>query len=76
MRFLIVVHFYYIWYSTLKNVNHGKTNHTYRWRLTDLYYRRVMIYLGALKGDKILLPPLLSGVAFWVIAWVFNGIRK
>lgn len=36
----------------------------------------VMIYLGALKGDKILLPPLLSGVAFWVIAWVFNGIRK
>ncbi|MBU2525223.1 MAG: hypothetical protein KKC03_01290 [Bacteroidetes bacterium] len=36
----------------------------------------IMIYLGALKGDKIILPPLLSGIAFWVIAWVFNGIRK
>lgn len=36
----------------------------------------IMIYLGALKTDKILLPPLLSGIAFWAIAWVFNGIRK
>jgi len=36
----------------------------------------VMIYLGAIKPDKILLPPLISGLGFWTIAWVFNGIRK
>jgi hypothetical protein len=36
----------------------------------------VMIYLGAIKPDKIMLPPFISGLGFLVVAWVFIGLRK
>ena len=35
-----------------------------------------MIYLGAIKPDKIILPPFISGLGFLVVAWVFIGLRK
>jgi len=35
-----------------------------------------MIYIGALYGPKIMLPPIITGVGFFIIAWALNTIRK
>ncbi|MDX5584480.1 MAG: hypothetical protein QNK20_06035 [Aureibaculum sp.] len=35
-----------------------------------------MIYIGAFYGPKIMLPPIITGVGFFVIAWALNTIRK
>ncbi len=31
----------------------------------------VMIYLGAFKGPQVSLPPVITGLGFFVIAWAF-----
>ncbi|MEO8416979.1 MAG: hypothetical protein ABI472_25170 [Ginsengibacter sp.] len=36
----------------------------------------IMIYLGSLSGPKLLLPPVITGVGFFVIAWAFIKMRK
>jgi len=35
-----------------------------------------MIYIGAFYGPKIILPPIITGVGFFIIAWVLNSLRK
>jgi len=35
-----------------------------------------MVYIGAFYGPKIMLPPIITGVGFFVIAWALNAIRK
>ena len=34
-----------------------------------------MIYLGVFNGPKIVLPPVITGIGFFVIAWVFIKMR-
>ncbi len=36
----------------------------------------IMIYLGAFSGPKLLLPPVITGVGFFVIAWAFIKMRN
>ncbi len=36
----------------------------------------VMIYLGAFSGLKLLLPPVITGIGFFVIAWAFIKMRN
>lgn len=36
----------------------------------------VMIVLGAMAGPKIILPPIITGIGFFVIAWVFRSFRS
>ena len=36
----------------------------------------VMIYLGAFFGPKILLPPIITGIGFFIIAWAFYTLRN
>jgi len=35
-----------------------------------------MIYIGVFYGPKIMLPPIITGVGFFVISWALNAIRK
>ncbi len=36
----------------------------------------VMIYLGAFYGPKIMLPPVVTGIGFFVIAWAFIKMKR
>ena len=36
----------------------------------------MMIYLGYTSGPKVLLPPVVTGIGFMVIAGVFVSLRK
>ena len=36
----------------------------------------IMIYIGGFYGPKVILPPILTGVGFFTIAWVFLGFRR
>ena len=36
----------------------------------------VMIYLGAFSTPKLLLPPIVTGIGFFVIAWAFISKRS
>ncbi len=33
-------------------------------------------YLGLFSGPGVLLPPVITGIGFFVIAWVFFAFRK
>lgn len=35
-----------------------------------------MIYIGGFYAPKVILPPILTGVGFFVIAWVFSALKK
>lgn len=35
-----------------------------------------MIYLGLYSAPKTLVPPIVTGIGFFVIAWVFLSIRS
>ena len=35
-----------------------------------------MIFIGTFYGPKIMLPPIITGVGFFVISWALNTIRK
>jgi len=32
-----------------------------------------MIYIGGFYGPKVILPPIITGLGFFIIAWVFNA---
>lgn len=36
----------------------------------------VMVYLGGFYGPKVILPPIITAVGFFVIAWVLGSLRK
>jgi len=36
----------------------------------------VMIYIGGFFAEKIILPPIITGIGFFVIAWVFSALKK
>lgn len=36
----------------------------------------VMIYLGGFSGPKLLLPPVITGIGFFVIAWALIKMRN
>jgi len=35
-----------------------------------------MIYIGGFYGEKIILPPIITGLGFFIIAWVFTAFSK
>jgi len=36
----------------------------------------VMIYIGGFYAPKVMLPPIITGIGFFVIAWVFSNLKK
>ena len=34
-----------------------------------------MIYLGGFHAPKLMLPPIISGVGFFLIAWALNALK-
>jgi hypothetical protein len=36
----------------------------------------IMIYLGAIYPPKVMFPPIVTGIGFFVIAWGFAQLRK
>ena len=34
-----------------------------------------MIYIGGFYAPKVMLPPIITGVAFFLIAWALNAVR-
>jgi len=36
----------------------------------------IMIYIGGFYTSKIMLPPIITGIGFFVIAWVFTTLKK
>jgi hypothetical protein len=35
-----------------------------------------MIYIGGFYAPKIILPPIITGIGFFVIAWAFSVLKK
>ncbi|MCD6543361.1 MAG: hypothetical protein J7K34_02520 [Flavobacteriaceae bacterium] len=36
----------------------------------------VMIYIGGFYTPNIMLPPVLTGIGFFIIAWAFSALKK
>ncbi len=36
----------------------------------------VMILIGAIFSPKFLLPPILTGIGFIIIAWAFKSMKR
>ena len=36
----------------------------------------IMIYIGGFYAPKVILPPIITGVGFFIIAWVLNALKK
>ncbi len=36
----------------------------------------VMIYIGGFYTPKIMLPPIITGIGFFIIAWSLNALKK
>lgn len=36
----------------------------------------LMIYLGGFANEKVILPPIITGIGFFAIAWVFGVLIK
>ena len=34
-----------------------------------------MIYIGGFYAPKVMVPPIITGVAFFLIAWALNAVR-
>jgi len=34
-----------------------------------------MIYIGGFYAPTVLIPPMITGVGFFIIAWVLNTLR-
>ena len=34
-----------------------------------------MIYIGGFYAPKVMLPPIITGVGFFIIAWVLKALR-
>ncbi|WP_175418924.1 hypothetical protein [Aureibaculum algae] len=35
----------------------------------------VMIYIGGFYAPKVMLPPIITGVGFFLIAWAINALK-
>ncbi len=35
-----------------------------------------MIYIGGFYAAKIMLPPIITGIGFFIIAWTLNALKK
>ena len=35
-----------------------------------------MIYIGGFYAPKIMLPPIITGIGFFIIAWALNALKK
>ena len=36
----------------------------------------VMIYIGGFYTPKVMLPPIITGIGFFIIAWSLNVLKK
>lgn len=36
----------------------------------------IMIYIGGFYAEKVMLPPIITGIGFFIIAWVFVTLKK
>ena len=36
----------------------------------------LMIYIGGFYAPTVMLPPIITGVGFFFIAWVLNTLKK
>jgi len=36
----------------------------------------IMIYLGGFYAPKVILPPIITGLGFFIIAWVLNALKS
>ena len=36
----------------------------------------LMIYFGGFYAPKVMIPPILTGLGFFIIAWAFNAVKK
>lgn len=34
-----------------------------------------MIYIGGFYAPKVMLPPIITGIGFFIIAWVMNALK-
>jgi hypothetical protein len=35
-----------------------------------------MIYIGGFYAPKIILPPIITGIGFFIIAWALNALKN
>ncbi|HBK72354.1 MAG TPA: hypothetical protein DDZ39_11990 [Flavobacteriaceae bacterium] len=35
-----------------------------------------MIYIGGFYAPKVMLPPIITGIGFFIIAWVMNTLKS
>lgn len=35
----------------------------------------VMVYLGGIAAQEIMMPPIITGVGFFLIAWALNALK-
>lgn len=35
-----------------------------------------MIYIGGFYGPKVILPPILTGIGFFVLAWAIQALKQ
>lgn len=36
----------------------------------------IIIILGFTAGSKVLIPPIITGIGFIIIAWVFEALKE
>jgi len=36
----------------------------------------IMIYIGGFYAEKIMLPPIITGIGLFIIAYVFSVLKK
>lgn len=34
-----------------------------------------MVYIGGFYAPKVMLPPIISGIGFFLIAWALNALK-
>jgi len=34
-----------------------------------------MVYIGGFYAPKVILPPIISGIGFFLIAWALNALK-
>ncbi len=35
-----------------------------------------MIYIGGFYAPKVMLPPIITGIGFFIITWVLNALKE
>ncbi|CAM3532928.1 hypothetical protein FLGE108171_01835 [Flavobacterium gelidilacus] len=36
----------------------------------------LMIYIGGFYGPKLILPPIITGIGFFLIAWALHALKN